>query len=268
MTAKMAMPAPARTPTRADITGILSILAKRPLPRICLVLMIPAEASPQRIPDANAHGWFMYFGDHPVKGRWGAHMEGQYRRHNIVTRWQQLLLRPAVNYELNRSVMLTGGYAFVKTHGYGAFPVPAAFPEHRLFEQLLARHRAGRVSLQHRFRLEQRWIGVTTAEVRRPASWRSQQRFRYFIKGTIPLGGTSPWFLAGYNEILLHFGSNYGASAFDHNRAYGALGYTVNRFTRIEVGYLNQYLYQRSGRSLENNHTLQFSVFSTLPLGK
>lgn len=236
--------------------------------RLFLFLAAGRVAPAQRITDTNANGWFMYFGDHPVKGRWGVHLEGQYRRYNVITRWQQLLLRPAVNYQLHKSVMLTGGYAFVKTHGYGDFPVQAPFPEHRLWEQALVRHKVGKVDLQHRFRVEQRWIGVTTAAQHKPASWRYQQRFRYLIKGTVPLAKDSPWFLAGYNEILLHFGSNHGASTFDHNRAYGALGYRVNKFTRVEVGYMNQHLYQRNGRVLENNHTLQLSVFSSLPLGK
>ena len=36
--------------------------------------------------DHNAHGWYNYFGDHPIGGsKWGAHLEGQYRRHDVIT---------------------------------------------------------------------------------------------------------------------------------------------------------------------------------------
>jgi len=72
-------------------------------------------AAQDRITDHNFHGWFSYFGDHPIAGsKWGAHLEGQFRRHNVITRWQQLLLRPGVNYQATPAVMLTAGYAFVR----------------------------------------------------------------------------------------------------------------------------------------------------------
>ena len=84
--------------------------------------------------DNNANGWYMYFGDHPIaKSKWGLHLEGQWRRADLGLKWQQLLLRPAVNYQLHKKVALTGGYGFIQTHGYGDFPLPATAPEHRFF---------------------------------------------------------------------------------------------------------------------------------------
>ena len=73
-----------------------------PYRALLLALLSPLCLLPQdRVNDHNAHGWFNYFGDHPISdSKWGLHLEGQYRRHNVITQWQQLLLRPGVNYQL------------------------------------------------------------------------------------------------------------------------------------------------------------------------
>ncbi len=233
-------------------------------------LPIQAQESGQRVSDSNLNGWFMYFGDHPISPKWGVHLEGQWRRNDVINRWQQLLLRPAINLEVNPNLVLTGGYAYVKSYPYGDFPARDSFPEQRIFQQLLLKHRLGRVDVQHRYRLEQRFIGqVLRSAIGSPAvdSWRYQNRFRYFVKAAVPLSDSkeSQWYLGFYDEVFLHFAPNSGASVFDQNRAYAALGRKLSRTERIEVGYMNQTLIHRSGRVQETNHTLQVSFFSVAP---
>jgi hypothetical protein len=245
----------------------------RLLPALLLISLsfaLRAQDPPPKLKDPNFNGWYMYFGDHPFKGKWGLHLEGQWRRHEVITKPQQLLLRPGINYDLNPNVMFTLGYGYITTHRYGEFPARFPFPEHRIYQQVLLKHSAGRVSFQHRYRMEQRWLGVMQQAAGGGAervSWRYQNRFRYFMKGVVPLG-KSPYFAALYDEIFLGIGPNIGASAFDQNRAYAALGRKVTPNNRIEIGYLNQLVAQRNGRVLEVNHTLQVGWFSTVRFGK
>jgi hypothetical protein len=228
----------------------------------------PAE----RFRDHNANGWFMYFGDHHVSDKWGVHLEGQWRRHDMVNRWQQLLLRPGINYDLTENVMLTLGYAFVDTHRYGEFPVAFRFPEHRIFQQALVRQRLGRTRASHRYRLEQRYLG----EMGRAAGgattvnrWRYENRFRYMFRANIPFRGgrleKGDWYLGLYNEFFLNFGKNVAANIFDQNRAYAAMGYNMGSLGNLEVGYMQQTLQQRSGRVMEYSHTFQVAVYSNFP---
>ena len=212
----------------------------------------------------------MYFGDHQVKGPWGVHVEGQWRRHDGVSKPQQLLLRPGVNLDVTRHLMVTLGYAFVDTHRYGEFPVAFRFPEHRVFQQAILRHLAGRVGFVHRYRLEQRFLGEMVPEPdggTAVANWRHENRFRYMMRGIVPLRGASiepgSWYVAGYNEIFVNFGKNVAANVFDQNRAYAALGYDLGAPGRLELGYLHQLLQQRNGRIFEHNHTLQVAIYST-----
>lgn len=227
---------------------------------LAAILGVPAVAQTDH--DSNGHGWYMFFGDHALRegSRWGIHTEAQWRRADVISSWQQLLLRPAVNYSLSPRVVITGGYGYIRTYRYGEFPTAATFPEHRLFEQVLIRQSPGRWQVQHRLRLEQRWIRPDGADTR------YQNRFRYFLKGTTPIGGR--WFLALYDEPFLGFGKNRGASVFDQNRAYAAVGRKLGEKNSVEFGYLYQLVKQRNGRVFEHNHTFQLALFSTVPLNR
>ncbi len=236
-----------------------------------LVFGIPVliQAQPaSRVQDHNGNAWFMYFGDHKVSGKWDVHLEGQWRRAEMGASGQQLLLRPAVNYNASRNVMLTAGYAYVRTYQYGDFPAAEAFPEHRIYQQALVRQTLGRARLQHRYRLEQRWIGVVNRPEGTPqvAHWRTQDRFRYMLRGDVPLKGR--WSVGAYNELFVNFGRNLGPNVFDQNRAYAALGYNTGKLGRVEVGYMNQIVAQRNGRVFEFNHTVQVAFISTMPFRK
>jgi Protein of unknown function (DUF2490) len=222
--------------------------------------------------DTNFHNWLMYFGDHPVSDHWGIHLEGQFRRTNGGLAPQQLLLRPGLNYQLNSHLMLTGGYAFVRTSRYGDFPGVAAFPEHRFFEQALIKHKVGKIPIQHRLRLEQRLVGSVPVPDADVEGWDTRHRFRYMLRGDIPLpfrmGGEKRFGIALYDEAFYQFGANRGARYFDQNRAYGALTYKLTKTNRLEFGYLHQYVAQRNGLIVEHNHTLQVALYSVTPFGR
>lgn len=231
-----------------------------------------ASIPAQTLDDHNAHAWFMYFGDHPVSDRWGIHLEAQARRSNIAGTWQQFMFRPGVNYQLNSHVMLTAGYAYVRSHPYGSFPANARFPEHRIFQQVLVKHAWKRTSFQHRFRQEQRFVGQVPRPNAEVDDWQYRNRFRYMVRNDIPLpfrtGAERRFGIALYDEIFLNFGANRGPRVLDQNRAYIALTYKATKNNRVEFGYLHQYIPQRNGRIYEHNHTLQFAWYSVTPFRK
>jgi hypothetical protein len=229
----------------------------------------------ERISDPNLHAWYMYFGDHPAgKGPWGVHFDGQWRRQGAGQKWQQLLLRPGVNYDFTDRLQASGGYAFIKSHRYGSNPAEFVTPEHRIWQQLLVRQKAARSNLAHRFRLEQRRIGVKSRDAmgrERLDRYVHRNRFRYAIRAVIPLKGSqreSQYFVALSNEVKFNFGPNTQNNIFDQNRAYAALGRKLPRLGNLEVGYMQQTLQQGNGRVFEFNHTLQVGLFSTLPFGR
>jgi len=232
-----------------------------------LLVSLLTAADPPRITDHNFNGWIMYFGDHQIKGKWGVHLEAQWRRAEGFNAWQQNFFRPAVNYDVKPWMQLALGYTYVKTFPYGEFPFRQAFDEHRIYQQVILRHPKpfGRVRLQHRFRLEQRWLDVQANVPQGPLphlNWRLQGRFRWFTRADIPIN--EKFYVGAYNELLIHLPPNLGPRKLDQNRAYVAIGRRFGANFRVEGGYMNQYLAQRNGRILESNHTMQLAIFSNL----
>ena len=50
------------------------------------------------------------------------------------------------------------------------------------------------------------------------------------------------FYISAYNEVFL----NTENQIFDRNRLYGGLGFRLNSYIRVELGYMNQFLNQFS----------------------
>jgi len=230
-------------------------------PLILLPLLSFAAAAQDRTIEHNLHGWYHYIGDHPIaNSKWGVHLEGQFRRHNAITQWQQLLLRPAVNYQLTGRVLLSGGYAYIRSHRYSDYAAHGpATNEHRIWEQVRFQYGTKPVAWATRIRFENRFLGG-------PQGYRYENRLRLFQQATVPLSART--YMTAYDEFWVYIKPYTASSMFDQNRAYGAIGLRVRPGWRIEAGYMNQALLQRSGRVLEANHTLVFAIYGSARLGK
>jgi len=219
----------------------------------------------------NYNLWLNYVGDHPLFGSpWGVHLEVQNRREDWGNEWQQLLIRPGINYTINPNLSVSAGWAFVKTYPYGELPVDHEFDEHRAWQQLSWKMSFFGLEWQHRFRLEQRWI----EELARSGSewstenWRLENRFRYMLRTTLPLTQDKRTYLAIWDEVFLNFGGNINKNHFDQNRAFVGIGRKLSPHTRLELGYMEQTIQRRGGDKWENNHTVSLWLLSNLPFGR
>lgn len=147
---------------------------------------------------------------------------------------EQLLLRTGIGYTLtegNNNVLL--GYGFINSQNY----VPNTdqkfgVNEHRIFQQFITRQKIGLIHIQHRYRVEQRWI----------ENQKFKMRFRYFLALAVPLNHSdmrdNTIYLSMYNELFI----NNSGNIFDRNRLYGGVGFKLNKMARFEIGYMNQFL--------------------------
>lgn len=251
------------------MSGSLRLRFRMVIRALILLLSMCCHSIAQPLPkifDFNRNLWIGYSGDHAIAGRWGVHFDAQTRRSDFGEKLQRYSVRPGVNYRLSERVALTLGYSYIKSYPYGDFPVSGPFAEHRIYEQASIRHIARGVRLQHRFRLEQRFVKDPSTD-----SEAYRNRVRYSLRSEFPLtkheNGGGSWYLPVYNEILLGIAPNYGARPFDQNRFFVGIGRSTRRMG-FEVGYLNQFVGQRNGRIFEVNNTLVISATSTVPLAK
>lgn len=204
-----------------------------------ILIMLPFFSISQT---SDLGNWYVYFGSKQLNSKWNIHNEIQYRNYNAIGDLEQLLLRTGIGYNLtenNNNVLL--GYGFIASENYTPNTSDKiSVNEHRIFQQFITKQTLWKIKLSHRYRFEQRFIEDDF-----------KMRFRYFIGLNIPISNNpenpNPFYLSAYNEIFL----NTETSIFDRNRAYGGLGYQINKSIKIEVGYMNQF-FETSGRDQIN----------------
>jgi hypothetical protein len=241
---------------------------------VCLSANYNSEAQVTRLYTDNTNGWFMYFGDHKISDKWGVHVEAQYRGADIIKCEQQFLVRPGVNYHFSPQAFATVGYCYVHTAQYGGFPSKSAFPENRLWEQIQVKSQLGYIELVSRFRLEQRYVNTPVANgaIFEPGDAVYTNRFRLLNRISVPFKGKTiqdkSFYVSAFEELFINFGKKVAANIFDQNRVYLALGYKIPNIGKLEIGYLNQLLFKADGIKIENNHTLQVGLSSTIDFYK
>jgi len=244
----------------------------------CLLLNCGAALA-QRTTSANANLWVSHWGDQRISDRWSIHTEGHWRRANMGADWQQLLLRPAINFHLNDQVLITQGYSYYFNYAYGDYPNRFQNWEHHLYQQVQLTQPIGRVGMQHRFRMEERFIARLVPTPNDPAqgefdSYTYQSRFRYRLWLTVPLGHekVAPGVFSAqfYDEVFLNFGDSQRLDFIQQNRISALLGYQVNKPVSVLIGYLYQTLQRPSAAQgvdlIELNSTIHLALVCNLDL--
>ncbi len=193
----------------------------------------PLEA--QQTGENELGGWYMYFGTNRLSEQWSLHTEAQWRHYQWKGNFNQLLLRTGMNYHINPEAIATLGYAYIGTDPtFEEAPLQDAafagnfFLEHRIFEQFILLDKVWEFRIEHRYRLEQRFLdfgGESDLE----------HRARYRLQLTLPL--TDTFFVNVYNEIFL----NLQDEVFGQNRLYGALGIHLTENSNVQLGYLKNH---------------------------
>lgn len=177
--------------------------------------------------------WLIYFGNHQLNQHWNWHHEIQYRNYNAIGDLEQLLIRTGIGRNLtenNNNLLLGYGYILSENYLGQGQESKATVVEHRVYQQFITRQTIGRLSVQHRYRFEQRFVASDF-----------RLRFRYFLSLNLPLYlrgmAENSLYLSAYNELFI----DTSEVPFDRNRLYGGVGYRFSKHVKIELGYMNQF---------------------------
>ncbi|UOQ72387.1 DUF2490 domain-containing protein [Hymenobacter cellulosilyticus] len=202
--------------------------------------------------------WLTLTSDARLTDRWGSHLEAQWRQAKGAGSPHQNVLRLGITYHATGELQLSTGYALLLTTDNNDAPAAAQRPEHRAYQQVLLNDLQDRLQLQHRYRLEQRWIQQTEG-----AAPVYVNRIRYRLQLAYPLSGpvlkTGGAYVAASNELFLGFGRNVEHGIFDQNRAYAGLGYQAMKSLALEIGYQNQLASTNVG-SFGSPHSVQVGL--------
>jgi hypothetical protein len=210
--------------------------------------------------------WVNGFVDHAVSSRDANVGDFQWRRMEWGAEPQQFMWRLGLLRTIASGVRVGGGYAYAASAPYGEVPLPTPTREHRAWQQLLLTHRAGAMTVAHRYRLEQRWIAPVTTDPatdeKETGSYSYQNRARYQVRahGNLPMKlRTGPLIGFVYDELLIPFGHGDPDVRVAQNRLGGGIGIPLSARQRLDVGYMNLWNALTAQRANEINHTLTIS---------
>lgn len=229
---------------------------------IFFVMLLAGKLIAQTMTASNRNNWFTYFAQYKFSPNWGMHLDVQFRANDNLERINQSLLRTGVQYFFRPNLHVTLGYAYVATYNASAFDY---FKEHRIWQQMLYNHSLRKANMTHRLRLEQRFVENLVSE---SGEYFKGHRLRYFNRTIVPLGKKQPVkaapYLALQEEVFLNFAAaDINKNVFDQNRLLLALGILHQKHTRLEIGYMNQFVNPFVGKNV-TNHILHFSVLQVL----
>ncbi|HTF05756.1 MAG TPA: DUF2490 domain-containing protein [Bacteroidia bacterium] len=198
--------------------------------------------------------WFIYSGSQSFQTKWNWANEVQYRSYNFAGDMQQFLVRTGIGFNLsenNNNILL--GYGFIRSENYQPDTnLKTGFNEHRIYQQFVTRQNFGRVFIQHRYRLEERFLPNDVFKL----------RFRYFLAVNIPINNATmiknTVYISAYNEIFI----NGKTPFFDRDRVYGAVGFVITQNIKAEIGFMSQVL------DASRRNQFQVVLYNTIPFRK
>jgi hypothetical protein len=231
---------------------------------------VPLHAQAAPTYDHFSLAWFGYMGDHAIANRLALVGDVQLRLVDFVSTPQQFLARAGLLVDVGPGVRAGGGYAYTNSYDYSEFTPDQDIPENRLWQQLNLTQKSNAVGFLHRFRLEERWLGLPDPAAPGEKDWTFQWRARYMLRATVPLHGTAD--RAGYlygigsNEIFIKWGSSWPTNLFDQNRFQLGLGVGLAKRLRLEATWLNLQLLRGDGSRREAGNGVALMLVSNASL--
>lgn len=183
--------------------------------------------------------WYMYFWNTTInEGPWGFQGDIQHRNWDVIGDLEQLMLRGGLTYRpVDARVTFTLGFAHIRTGQFGKGK--SIIHENRIYQEaLIPQKLGGRFYITHRFRYEQRFV--------EDQDFRTRYRYNLFLNIPLNKKDLQPGaiYLALYNELFINgqrgVGDGNEVEIFDRNRAYGAIGYSLIKGLRAQLGIMRQ----------------------------
>ncbi len=187
-----------------------------------------------------------------LNSKWSTFLETQVRTDKLLKDFNYTEFKFGASYNFNNKIAFLVGNGFYDTYpASGNFEKPRISHEYRVWEQFVVYNIIGRLKLEHRYRIEQRWLNIGF-----------RNRFRYRLNAIVTLNKPKVEKGALYaylnDEVFFLDRDPY----FQRNRFYFGLGYRFIRQFTMQVGYVHQFDYRPNASFIKNSlqTTLLFNI--------
>ncbi|MFB9055636.1 DUF2490 domain-containing protein [Mariniflexile ostreae] len=207
-----------------------------------LLLVISVSHCYSQSPEDKLGSWYMLDANHRISDKFGIKTGGEFRTYEVFDNINLLFYYAGVNYHLNTKASFSLVYGYLDIDKSYATSGQSHLYENRIYEQFSYNHKTSFLPLNHRLRLEHRFMHFHHNHT-------TQHRLRYRLGTKIKLDNL--FFINIRNEVF----ANLEGEVFTENRFYTALGLNVSKSSNIQLGYLNHEI------SKSNLHRLQVGLF-------
>lgn len=195
--------------------------------------------------------WDVVNGEWYLNKKWNFWGEVQLRSQKLTNQFYYHELKGGVNFKPDKNIAILLGTGQYGTYSNGRnFRSPVLNHEFRLWEQLTFVNNIDRLKIEHRYRIEQRWL---------TSGYRN--RFRYRLNPIIPINkstvGKGTLFASIYDEIFLTNKGQY----FERNRFYSGLGDQFSNPFTLQINWIRQFDYLGNNTSRKKDFLQTTLIF-------
>lgn len=205
--------------------------------------------------EKNLSTWMFFNHRIRLSEKFSTNLTLQERYYEVLDNVNQHFVLMGLRYHFNKNVNFMWAFSYIETKSFDKGENETVSHDKRWVHQLSVSDKWGKMSVSHRFRIENRWLS-------RPGDEDFENRYRQWVWLRFPLNNNTissgTFFLSAYDEIFL----NFQHDVFGQNRIYGGVGYQLTDDIRLETGYMKNHF---RGRNFDR---LQLSVFLNTDLRK
>ena len=176
----------------------------------------------------NYNMWYQYIMNAKLSDKTTLTALSQYRSFDLGGDARLFLANAYLEYEVAPGVEPGAGAMFLILNSYNSKKEKVTRYETRPFQQVTLTGRIGKTTLNHRFRVEERFLS-------NPEEFKV--RLRYLLSMRIPFGKTGKYYGILKNEIRINATKT---DIFDSNRITAGLGIKLSKASAVELAFINQ----------------------------
>lgn len=175
--------------------------------------------------------------------KWAAWTELQLRSYKIYENFYYHEVKGGFQYNINNTTTTLLGIGQYVTYATdGNFKSPVGTHEFRTWEQITLINNIDRLKLEHRYRLEQRWL-----------TQGYRNRFRYRLNAILPVNSNKmtkrTFYFTVFDEIFLTNTQPH----FERNRFFAGTGYMFAKAFTLQCGLIYQSDYRADGTTFHKS---------------
>jgi Protein of unknown function (DUF2490) len=229
---------------------------------LAIFFLSPLLTAAQRTREVQTqnHAWMSLNTQLRLTDKFGISADVHVRRTNFLNTNNFFLVRVGGIYYVNKQLSLGAGHAHMWLANQNE-ATELFSDENRLHQQIAFNQKAGKVQINQRLRIEERWIQRVINFV--PVDQiRYTTRFRYQLTLNIPVSSNPKLpSLALSDELMMQTGKDIIYNNFDQNRLFAGIRQQVSPALAFDFGYMRVWQQRLSGYQYNRNHTIRLFFY-------